>query len=383
MLRLVADRLKGAARDIDTVARLGSDHFILLLPGVGNSEAVGVMAEHLLAAVRRPMNLGGHELFMTASAGVAFFPDDGTRAEHLLRNADSAMHRAKELGRDTFQTYASGMNDLAQLRLVRESELHNAVQRGELRLRYQPQIDLRTGRILGVEALVRWEHPTLGLIGPAEFVPLAEESGLIVAVDIWVLNEACRQAKMWHDLGLPQIRMAVNISGRHFHASERLIDVVERALCVSGLPAHLLELEVTEGIAVGEIEATADALNQIRKLGVKLAIDDFGTGYSMLGRLRSFPIDRLKIDRSFVNEIQSEHEGAPIVAAMIAMARSLGIECVAEGVETFEQQTFLRSHLCDQAQGFLYCRPVEPEEIVRLLQTPAVGYNLSPLRKRR
>ncbi|HEX4819783.1 MAG TPA: bifunctional diguanylate cyclase/phosphodiesterase [Acidimicrobiales bacterium] len=376
MLRLVADRLKGAARDIDTVARLGSDHFILLLPGVGNSDAVGAIAERLLAAVRRPMNLGGHELFMTASAGVAFFPEDGTRAEHLLRNADSAMHRAKDLGRDTFKTYASGMNDLAQLRLVRESELHNAVQRDELRLRFQPQIDLRTGRILGVEALVRWEHPTLGLIGPGEFVPLAEESGLIVAVDIWVLNEACRQAKAWLDQGLPEVRMAVNISGRHFHASDRLIEAVERALSMTGLPAHLLELEVTEGIAIGEVDATARALNQIRDLGVRLAIDDFGTGYSMLGRLRSFPIDRLKIDRSFVSEIESHLDDAPIVSAMIAMARSLHIECVAEGVETLDQQIYLRNHLCDQAQGFLYCHPVEPDEIARLLQTPSVGYNL-------
>ena len=370
-------RLTLAARDIDTVARLGSDHFILLLPGVGNSETAGVIAEKLLAAVRKPINLGGHELFMTASAGIAFFPDDGTKSEHLLRNADSAMHRAKELGRDTFQTYASGMNDLAQLRLVRESELHNAIQRGELRLRYQPQVDLRTGRIVGVEALVRWEHPVLGLIGPHEFVPLAEESGLIVAVDLWVMQEACRQAKVWLDAGLPQIRMAVNISGRHFHSSERLVDVVERALGFTGLPAELLELEVTEGIAIGEEEATARALNQIRDLGVKLAIDDFGTGYSMLGRLRSFPIDRLKIDRSFVNEIESHHNDAPIVSAMIAMARSLHIECVAEGVETLEQQIFLRNRMCDQAQGFLYSHPVEAADIVRLLQTPSVGYNLS------
>jgi len=377
MLRLVATRLSRAARDIDTVARLGSDHFILLLPGVGNSESAGVIAEKLLASIREPMNLGGHELFMTATAGVSFFPDDGTRAEHLLRNADSAMHRAKELGRDTFQTYASGMNDLAQLRLVRESELHNAIQRGELRLRYQPQIDLRTGQILGVEALVRWEHPTLGLIGPNEFVPLAEESGLIIAVDIWVLNEACRQAREWLDAGLPEVRMAVNISGRHFHASDRLIDVVERALGVTGLPAHLLELEVTEGIAVGEVDETAKALGRIRDLGVKLAIDDFGTGYSMLGRLRSFPIDRLKIDRSFVSEIHDHLADAPIVAAMIAMARSLHIECVAEGVETLDQQIFLRNHMCDQAQGFLYSRPVEAEEIVQLLKTTSIGFNVT------
>ena len=377
LLKLIAERLQAAARDIDTVARLGSDHFTLLLPGVGNFETAGVLAEKLLATVRRPITLGGHELFMTASAGVAFFPEDGTKAEHLLRNADSAMHRAKEMGRDTFQVYASGMNDLAQLRLVRESELHNAIQRDELRCRYQPQIDLRTGRIVGVEALVRWEHPVLGLIGPNEFVPLAEESGLIVAVDHWVLNEACKQARAWIDAGLPEIRMAVNISGRHFHASERLVDVVERTLGITALPPHLLELEVTEGIAVGEEEVTARALNQIRDLGVKLAIDDFGTGYSMLGRLRSYPIDRLKIDRSFVNEIEGHNTEAPIVSAMIAMARSLHIECVAEGVETLEQQIFLSNHGCDQAQGFLYSHPVEADDIVRLLQTPSVGFNLT------
>jgi diguanylate cyclase (GGDEF)-like protein len=377
LLKVIGDRLSSSARDIDTVARLGSDHFTLLLPGVGNAETASVIAEKLLGSVRRPIALGGHELFMTATAGISFFPEDGTKAEHLLRNADSAMHRAKEHGRDRFEAYAVGMNDLAQLRLVRESELHNAIERDELRLRYQPQVDLRSGRIVGVEALVRWEHPLLGLIGPHEFVPLAEESGLIVAVDTWVLEEASRQAKRWIDEGLPPVRMAVNISGRHFHSSERLVDVVERVLGLTGLPADLLELEVTEGIAVGEEEVTARALQQIRDLGVKLAIDDFGTGYSMLGRLRSFPIDRLKIDRSFVSEIQSHHVDAPIVSAMIAMARSLHIECVAEGVETLEQQIFLRNRLCDQAQGFLYSHPVEPDDIVRLLCTPSVGYNLA------
>ncbi len=377
LLRIMGDRLVGAARDIDTVARLGSDHFTVLLPGVGNVDTCGVIAEKLLDAVRRPIQLGGHELFMTASAGIAFFPEDGMKPEHLLRNADSAMHRAKEMGRNTFRAYASGMNDLAQLRLVRESELHNAIQRNELRLRYQPQIDLRTGRIVGVEAFVRWEHPVLGLIGPSEFVPLAEESGLIIEVDTWVLYEACRQARQWVEDGLPPVRMAVNISGRHFHSSDRLVDIVERALGVTGLPAQQLELEVTEGIAVGEEETTAQALNRIRDLGVKLAIDDFGTGYSMLGRLRQYPIDRLKIDRSFVNEIEGHNAEAPIVSAMIAMARSLRLECVAEGVETLEQQIFLRNHGCDQAQGFLYSHPVEADDIARLLRTPSVGYNLT------
>jgi diguanylate cyclase (GGDEF)-like protein len=377
LLTRMGERLVGAARDIDTVARLGSDHFTLLLPGVGDIDTCGVIAEKLLGAIRRPIQLDGHELFMTASIGIAFFPEDGLKPEHLLRNADSAMHRAKEMGRNTFRAYASGMNDLAQLRLVRESELHNAVQRSELRLRYQPQIDLRSGRIVGVEALVRWEHPVLGLIGPSEFVPLAEESGLIVEVDTWVLYEACRQARLWADNGLPSVRMAVNISGRHFHSTERLVDIVERALGVTGLAPGMLELEVTEGIAVGEEESTARALNQIRDLGVKLAIDDFGTGYSMLGRLRQYPIDRLKIDRSFVSEIEGHNAEAPIVSAMIAMARSLHLECVAEGVETLEQQIFLRNHGCDQAQGFLYSHPVEADDIARLLCTPSVGYNLT------
>jgi diguanylate cyclase (GGDEF)-like protein len=377
LLTRMGERLVGASRDIDTVARLGSDHFTVLLPGVGNLDTCGVIAEKLLDAVRRPIQLSGHELFMTASIGISFFPEDGLKPEHLLRNADSAMHRAKEMGRDTYRAYASGMNDLAQLRLVRESELHNAVQRNELRLRYQPQIDLRSGRIVGVEALVRWEHPILGLIGPSEFVPLAEESGLIVEVDTWVLYEACRQARLWAEAGLPTVRMAVNISGRHFHASDRLVDMVERALGVTGLAAELLELEVTEGIAVGEEESTTGALNRIRDLGVKLAIDDFGTGYSMLGRLRQFPIDRLKIDRSFVSEIEGHNAEAPIVSAMIAMARSLHLECVAEGVETLEQQIFLRNHGCDQAQGFLYSHPVEADDIIRLLRTPSVGYNLT------
>ena len=376
LLRLVGDRLVGAAREIDTIARLGADHFTLLLPGVGNPDAAAVMAENLLAAVRRPVTLNGHELFMTASAGIAFFPDDGAKPEELLRNADSAMHRAKEKGKDSFQVYSSGMNELAHLRLVRESELHNALERDELRLRYQPQIDLRTGRIIGVEALVRWEHPVLGLIGPAEFVPLAEESGLIVALDSWVLDKATRQLRSWIDDGLPPVRMAVNFSGRHFQSSERFLETVHRALAVTGIDPTLLELAVTESIAVGEEDGTALVLQKVREVGVKVAIDDFGTGYSMLARLQRFPIDCLKIDRSFVMQIPSAHGEAPIVAAMIAMARSMKIAVVAEGVETLEQQTFLKLHGCDAAQGFLFSHPVEAEEIAHLLRTPSVGLNL-------
>ncbi|MEY2590951.1 MAG: hypothetical protein QOJ67_2935 [Acidimicrobiaceae bacterium] len=377
LLRLLGDRLAGAVREVDTVGRLGGDHFTILMPGVGTAEIAGVMAEKLLQAVRRPVMLDGHELFMTASLGIAFFPEDGARAEHLLRNADSAMHRAKESGRNGYQIYAAGMNELAHLRLARESELHNAIHRGELRVRYQPQIDLRSGRMVGVEALVRWEHPVLGLIGPAEFVPLAEESDLITEVDAWVLLEACRQGKRWLDKGLPTLRVAVNLSGRHFNTTDKLFETIVRVLDQTGLDPAMLELEVTEGIAVGESDQAVHVLKRLRALGVQLSIDDFGTGYSMLGRLQDFPIDRLKIDRSFVSKIDSHTAEAPIVAAMIAMARSMKIEVVAEGVETVEQQIYLRNKGCDQAQGFLFSHPVEASEISILARRPSLGLNVT------
>jgi len=352
--------------------------FVLLLQGVETPEAAGVLTEKLLAAVGRPIPLGGHEVFMTACAGLAFFPSDGTEAGHLLRNADSALHRAKAHGPGSYEIYAQGMNELAHQRLAREGELHQAVRRDELRIRYQPQIDMRTGRIVGVEALVRWEHPVLGTLGPNEFVPLAEESGLIVDVDTWVLRRAAAQCAEWLAAGFPPVRMAVNMSARHFQSPERLVGTVRDVLDESQLPPTLLELEVTEGLAIHE-DRSAEVLQRLRDLGVSISIDDFGTGYSMLARLHRFPVDRLKIDRSFVREIVSQHAEAPIVAAIIAMARSLGIETVAEGVETLEQQTYLRNRSCDLAQGFLFSYPSDAVEIERLLRTPSVGFNLAPL----
>jgi EAL domain-containing protein (putative c-di-GMP-specific phosphodiesterase class I) len=249
------------------------------------------------------------------------------------------------------------------------------VRRDELRVCYQPQVDLRTGRIVGVEALVRWEHPSLGLLAPIEFVPLAEESGLIVEVDTWVLREACRQAAAWLDAGMAPVRVGVNLSARHFQSPERFIGTIRDAVSDSGLPSMLLELEVTEGLAVTEDES-ALVLQRIRDLGVSISIDDFGTGYSMLGRLSRFPVDRLKIDRSFVKEIRSARDDAPIVSAIIAMARSLRIETVAEGVETPEQQQFLRNRNCDLAQGFLFSHPTGPEEVERMLRSPN-GFDVS------
>jgi diguanylate cyclase (GGDEF)-like protein len=376
LLVTVAERMGQVVRVGDTVARLSGDTFMLLLPGVGTAETAGVLTEKLLASIARPIELDGQDVFMTACAGLAFFPDDGQLPEHLLRNADSALHRAKASGTGSYQIYAQGMNELAHQRLARESELHQAVRRDELRVRYQPQVDLRTGKIVSVEALVRWEHPTLGLLAPVEFVPLAEESGLIVDVDTWVLRRSARQAATWLREGLPPVRVGVNVSARHFQSPERLIGTIRDVLSDSGLPPMLLELEVTEGLAVTEDES-ALVLQRIRDMGVSISIDDFGTGYSMLGRLSRFPVDRLKIDRSFVKEIRSSRDEAPIVAAIIAMARSLKIETVAEGVETLEQQTYLRNRSCDLAQGFLFSTPVEADELERLLRSPSLGFNVS------
>lgn len=378
LLRIIGTRLCEAVRAGDTVARLSSDVFVLLLAEVGTAEAAGVLVEKLLAAVGRPLDVSGQEIFMTACAGLAFYPDDGQEAGHLLRNADSALHRAKREGPGSYEIYAQGMNEAAHQRLARESELHQAVRREELRVRYQPQVDLRTGRIVAVEALVRWDHPTLGMLAPGEFVPLAEESGLIVEVDSWVLREATRQAAAWLAEGLPPVRIAVNLSSRHFQSPERLVGTVRDVLADSALPPALLELEVTEGLAVHE-DRSAELLQRLRDFGVSISVDDFGTGYSMLGRLHRFPVDRLKIDRSFIREITSARADAPIVSAIIAMARSLGIETVAEGVETLEQQTFLRNRSCDLAQGFLFSAPTDADQIARLVQTPSVGFNPAPL----
>ena len=378
MLREVAARLVNGVRPGDTVARLSADVFVVLLPGVDTAETAGVMTEKLLSLVSRPIDVGDQEIFMTSCAGLAFFPDDGQESGHLLRNADSALHRAKAAGPGSYEIYAQGMNELAHQRLARESELHQAVRRDELRVRFQPQIDLRTGRLVGVEALVRWEHPTLGLLAPNEFVPLAEESGLIVEVDTWVLRRTCAQAAAWLSSGLPPVRVAVNLSARHFQSPERLVGTIRDALSESGLHPSLLELEVTEGLAVVE-DRSAEVLQRVRDLGVSISIDDFGTGYSMLGRLHRFPVDRLKIDRSFVREIVSARAEAPIVSAIVAMARSLGIETVAEGIETLEQQTYLRNRGCDLGQGFLFSHPTEAHEIERMLRSGSIGLNLTPL----
>ena len=366
LLKQAAGRLLGAVRKGDTVARMGGDEFTLLVPGVRREEDATVVATKVLEAFRAPFVVGDHELFMTPSVGIALYPGDGMRYETLLKHADIAMYRAKARGGNGYELYGGRSGDSAYPRLALEADLHNALDNHELRVVYQPIVDLVTSRVVGVEALVRWHHRSLGVVCPDEFIPLAEEAGLVVALDTWVLREACRQTRAWGDEGLPRLRVSVNLSGRHLQHPRMAVTVIE-AVRESAIDPAQLELEVTESVAVAEIGDTREALEGLRGLGVTVAIDDFGTGYSMLSRLRQFPLDTLKIDRSFVSEITASADDAPIVSATIAMAHSLGLKVVAEGVETEPQLEYLRRNGCDLAQGYLLSRPVDADAVSALL----------------
>jgi diguanylate cyclase (GGDEF)-like protein len=366
LLRQVSRRLAAVVRSSDTVARMGGDEFTLLLADIRTAGEAELVAEKILAAFRYPFVLHGQELFVTPSIGVAIGPDDGNRPSLLLKNADTAMYRAKDRGRNCYETYAVHMNATAEGQLALEGDLHHAIDTGQLRVVYQPQVDLTSGRIVGVEALVRWPHPTLGMITPDRFVPMAEETGLIVPLDDWMLGMACRQARAWSDAGLPPLRVAVNISGRAFQRAN-VVERVEETLIVTGLEPERLELEVTESMAIDQVSDTRPVFCDLETLGVKLAIDDFGTGYSALSRLRGFPFHTLKIDRSFISEIEDPSEEAPIVAAMIAMAHAMKLDVVAEGVETQAQRLYLDRHRCDIGQGYLFSRPVEASVVEEML----------------
>ena len=372
LLRQVAVRLSSAVRTDDTVARMGGDEFTLLLTTVrATSEAV-LVAEKILRRFGQPFVLDGQEVYVTPSIGIAVAPEDGARPSTLLKNADTAMYRAKERGRNCYEVYSTEMNEAAHRRLALEGDLHNALDVGQLRVVYQPQVDLTTGNIVGVEALARWPHPVLGMIGPDVFIPMAEETGLIVALDDWVLRTACAQGRVWNEAGLPPLRIAVNLSGRAFQRT-RVVERVAETLDRTGLAAGQLELEVTESMAIDQVSDTRPIFRDLETLGVKLAIDDFGTGYSALSRLQGFPFHTLKIDRSFVSGIETPVDEAPIVAAMIAMAHALKLDVIAEGVETSTQRTFLDRHGCDMAQGYLFSRPVDADAVEALVQrTPAL-----------
>jgi len=371
LLQAVAKRLRGATRADDTVARLGGDEFVVFLPELQDPAEASAVASTILDVFTEPFTVSGHRVFASPSIGIAVFPADGHDPDSLLKNADTAMYRAKDRGRRTFCAYESSMNDHAQERLALEGRLHGAIERNELRLHYQPKIHLSSGRVTGMEALLRWEHPELGLLQPASFIQLAEESGLIVPLGEWALHEACRQNQAWSDAGFAPLVVAVNLSLRQFQ-QQRIEDVTARILRSTGLDPRLLELEVTESLAMHEPDDVRATLTDLRAMGVLCSIDDFGTGYSGLSQLTRLPIDKLKIDKSFVATIDSDRE-APIVMAVVALAHGLGLEVVAEGVETAAQLGRLEELGCDEMQGFLFSRPVSADHFEQLLMLEAVS----------
>jgi diguanylate cyclase (GGDEF)-like protein len=368
LLQSVARRLVDCGRASDTVSRQGGDEFVILLSEVQHSADAGVAARRMLQAVAEPHLIEQRELHVTTSIGVSVYPQDGGDPETLIKNADTAMYQAKADGRHSFQYFGPTMNARAVERQSIEECLRRALERHEFTLHYQPKVDVRRGTIVGAEALIRWTHPDRGVVAPGQFIPVAEDCGLILAIGHWVLREACQQARAWQDAGLPAMSMAVNVSAIEFR-QESFLGGVLAILDDTGLDPSLLELELTESVLMKNAESAAIVLRALRKSGVHVAIDDFGTGYSSLSHLRKFPIDTLKIDQSFVSQITTVGDVASIVTAVINMARSLRMRVVAEGVETLEQHEFLRERECDEAQGYFFSRPVPAPQFADLLTT--------------
>jgi diguanylate cyclase (GGDEF)-like protein/PAS domain S-box-containing protein len=367
VLKEVAERLRGCLRDSDTVGRLGGDEFVVLLEELPQPVYVATVAQKILAAVAKPFILDAQEFHLTASIGISTYPADSSDLHSLLKNADISMYRAKEQGKNNYQFYSAQMNVHTIERLALESSLRRAVERSEFQLHYQPKVDIRSGYIIGMEALVRWQQPGQGLIPPAQFIPLAEETGLIVPIGEWVLKTACARNKSWQEQGLPPLRIAVNLSGRQF-AHETLLQDVTRVLNETGMDPVLLELEITESMAMHDPGYAVKLMTKLKAMGVHLSIDDFGTGYSSLGYLKRFPIDSVKIDRSFIRDLPGDSDDAAITQAIIAMAHGLKLRVVAEGVETGEQLSFLRAHGCDEMQGYYFSKPLPEHEFFLLAQ---------------
>ena len=372
LLQAIAGRLVGCVRAEDTVARMGGDEFTILVSNTTDRRAAGIVAQKVLETVAHPAVVDGHELFVTTSLGISMFPDDGTDAETLLKNADRAMYRAKEAGRNNFQYSTTDAFDTAVGRLSIEASLHHALEREELVVHYQPIIDLASHDIVGAEALVRWKHPDNGLMGPDDFIHIAEECGLIVPMGEWILRTACGQMREWHDAGHEGLRIAVNLSPRQFQQRE-LPAMIERVLRDTGLAAELLDIEITESAAMQNAEQSLAIMRKLKEMGVRISIDDFGTGYSSLSYLKRFPIDTVKIDQNFVRDLAQSANDAAIVTAVISMARALKLGVIAEGVETEEQLAFLRREQCETIQGFLYSRPVPADEFGAALRSAGVA----------
>lgn len=361
LLQTVAQRLQSCVRDEDTVARLGGDEFVITLSHLPSERSPALLADRILSLLSQPVKLGDREFFSHASIGIAIFPGDGHDTDTLLRNADTAMYAAKEGGRNTYRYFSNEMNTRAMEKLQMATDLRRAMDREEFFLTYQPQLDLETGKITGVEALLRWQHPEEGLIPPARFIPLAEETGVILPLGEWVLRTACNQAMAWRAAGRPQMRMSVNVSGKQFRQPD-FIETIERVLKETGFDPRWLELELTESVIMEDVQTAIMTLTDLKIRHINLAIDDFGTGYSSLIYLKHFPIDRIKIAQEFVRDIPCDADDVAIVEAIIAMARTLNLSVIAEGVEKQEQLQMLRWHRCTEMQGYYFARPMEVKE---------------------
>ena len=366
LLQAVAERLRRGVRETDTISRQGGDEFVIVLPELADPESAGSIAGKLMEQMHEPVRVNGHRLNVTFSLGIALYPDDGDDFDTLMKKADTAMYSAKEAGRNTLRFFTAAMNVEAAARLKLQGRLQRALEKEELVLYYQPQFDLASGRILGAEALLRWRDPERGLVPPGEFIPVAEDTGLIGPIGEWVIGEACRELRRWHEAGATDLSMAVNLSPVQFRRS-RLVEIAARALQENRLPAECLEFELTESLLIREDAAILDTLTALKGLGVKLSIDDFGTGYSSLAYLKRFNVDKLKIDQSFIRELCSNPDDEAIVSAVITMARQLRLRTVAEGVENAEQATMLRRFDCDEVQGFHFGRPMPAADFQALL----------------
>ncbi len=366
LLRESGERLNECVRSGDTVARLGGDEFTVIMPSIPDGHHINIVAQRILNALSSPFQVSGKEAIVSASIGITIFPDDGTTPNDLLKNADSAMYAAKENGKANFQFYTPSLNTEIQERLAIKNGLIKAVEREEFDVFYQPKLNLHSGRIDSVEALMRWNSEELGSVSPAKFIPMLEESGMVVDVGEWVLQKACKQHQSWLRAGLPPIRVAVNLSARQLREL-RFVGVVHEALSKSGVPAEGLEIEITESMLMSDSAVAVVALQELHDAGIHIAMDDFGTGYSSLSYLKRFPIDTIKIDRSFVSDITSNSDGTEIIRTIISMGRALNRRVVAEGVETKEQLDMLKSYQCDEIQGFYFSRPLQSDEATKFL----------------
>ena len=365
LIRHVATRFKTCLRASDVIARLGGDEFVIALIDITKADDAAIVAEKILAIFSSPFMIDGHEISISASIGISVYPTDGMAVEDLVKYADIAMYRAKDQGRSSFLFYSNDMNVRSLEKLEMESSLRRALDLGELLLHYQPQADIHTGAIVGAEVLLRWQHPGLGMVSPGQFIPLAEDTGLIVPIGQWVMEQAVAQNRAWQQSGVPVVKLAVNLSAQQFRLP--LVEEISAVLARHGLAHKYLELEITESMVMSNVERVIGMLDDLAVLGVPMALDDFGTGYSSLSYLKRFPIDKLKVDQSFVRGIPHDADDVVITRAIIALGKSLGLKVIAEGVETREQLEFLRKEGCDEIQGYLFSHPVPAEDFLKLL----------------